>query len=206
MKNNLAAASGGCQSPDVGGLPPPAHFVVTPPRSRGFTLVELLVVIAILGMHIALLLPAVQAAREAARRMSCSNKLKQIALAAHNYHDTYGHLPSALTNGPKSGVLQGQNETATNRTGRNSGWLQLFPFVELTAIYDQLQTFDFDPCSRSGGTSVRTTVLAAFILRREKLFGLLPFGLLVHRRVQRVLCRGDIVERTCLRPFLRKSF
>ncbi len=91
---------------------------------RGFTLVELLVVIAIIGILIALLLPAVQAAREAARRAQCTNHMKQIGLAVHNYHDTFKSVPSGF-------VVRG-NQPAF-------GWGTLIlPFIEQQPLFDQL--------------------------------------------------------------------
>src|SRR4051812_21101977 len=104
-------------------------------RKRGFTLVELLVVIAIIGVLVALLLPAVQAAREAARRMQCSNHLKQIGLALQNYHDTFQSLPF----GARARYV---NTTSATPTGQNWGpsWLVgILPFAEQKPLSDLLE-------------------------------------------------------------------
>ena len=101
---------------------------------RGFTLVELLVVIAIIGVLIALLLPAVQQAREAARRMQCSNNMKQLGLAIHNYHDTFNSLPP----GGIWGVDVNWIHTDTPNPQRGSILVSLLPFIEQTALFDQL--------------------------------------------------------------------
>ncbi len=99
------------------------HFSERRPLRRGFTLVELLVVIAIIGILVALLLPAIQAAREAARRIECVNNLKQIGVAMHNYHDTFGAFPY----------------------GANAAWghgwhLYILPFIEEQSAYDKIPT------------------------------------------------------------------
>jgi prepilin-type N-terminal cleavage/methylation domain-containing protein/prepilin-type processing-associated H-X9-DG protein len=112
-------------------------------QMRGFTLVELLVVIAIIGVLVALLLPAVQAAREAARRAQCSNHLKQVGLALHNYHDTFGQFPpGGLNPGP-----------GTNIGGaRINGWVLILPFLEMGTVHELWDfRFGYDNAENNAG-------------------------------------------------------
>lgn len=104
-------------------------------QRRGFTLVELLVVIAIIGILIALLLPAVQAAREAARRMQCSNNLKQIGLGLQNYHSTYSSLP-ALNCAQSTLWPSGSYGRACPAWDWWSVHIAILPFMEQSAYYD----------------------------------------------------------------------
>ncbi|MDR1268086.1 MAG: DUF1559 domain-containing protein [Planctomycetaceae bacterium] len=128
----------------------------------GFTLVELLVVIAIIGALIALLLPAVQAAREAARRSQCSNHLKQLGIAMHNYHDTLGVLPPGGFDSSDSTIAEDRD---TN--GNGLSWnVMILPFIELPSLYNECKFAPGGWSATIGGVSrlkPGTTKVATFI-------------------------------------------
>ncbi len=122
----------------------------------GFTLVELLVVIAIIGILVALLLPAVQSAREAARRMQCVNHLKNLSLGALNYHDANKHLPISVTylkdderefkNGSLVNYDAKKLDSNNNLGYSGRGWItETLPFLEEQIVYDQMEPYFDEP-------------------------------------------------------------
>lgn len=133
-------------------------------RKRGFTLVELLVVIAIIGVLIALLLPAVQSAREAARRTQCVNNLKQFGLAHHNYHGTYNKFTFGVTHSriPRPGG----NANTSFGPSFNA---MLLPYLELSTVYDKMSWVGASPgyvneASPSAGRDINNPVILNLII------------------------------------------
>lgn len=131
-------------------------------HARAFTLVELLVVIAIIGILVSLLLPAVQAAREASRRTQCTNNMKQIGIAFHNYHDVYKVLPPAYVIVPGGGGVQGVPDPHTRDAGPGWAWGSLvLPFLEQLPLHASLN-FSL-PCWDSSQADSTGTRLATFL-------------------------------------------
>ncbi len=133
-------------------------------RARGFTLIELLVVIAIIGVLIGLLLPAVQAAREAARRAQCTNNLKQIGVALHNYVSATGVFPPGYISAVNRSVLDACNQDAENTPGQGvdtgSGWAwgsMILPYLEQGPVYNSIN-FNLSVAYHQNDTASLTTV------------------------------------------------
>ncbi|WP_146599840.1 DUF1559 family PulG-like putative transporter [Novipirellula aureliae] len=124
-------------------------------RKQAFTLVELLVVIAIIGVLVGLLLPAVQAAREAARRIQCSNNLKQMGLGFHNYHAAYRKFPVG-----GAGAASATN-AFIKKLWRPSWGTSLLPFIEQPGIYEKLDmdVSYLDPANHDAGAEIVPTYL-----------------------------------------------
>lgn len=136
------------------------------PSTSAFTLVELLVVIAVIGVLVGLLLPAVQAAREASRRMSCSNNLKQIGLALHNYESAFGQLPAgyqSFASYPQITSLDPEDYDPVSWDAR-SGWAwsaAILPQLEQSALSEAI---DFgSPVWDARAVAVRESTLAAYL-------------------------------------------
>ena len=123
-------------------------------KKHGFTLVELLVVITIIGILISLLLPAVQAAREAARRLQCANNFKQVGLAMHNYHTVKGCFPPGMFDLHAQSVADGKWWSWTT---------YLLPYIEQEAVYNMINFSDPNYYSEGATRQAGATVISAFL-------------------------------------------
>ena len=135
-------------------------------RRCGFTLVELLVVIAIIGILVALLLPAVQSAREAARRIQCRNNLKQLGLAALNHESSHSFYPS----GGWGWYWGGDPDRGFGRR-QPGGWIyNLLPYFEQQSLHDQLGINDYNLYQTPAGSAARAKALRGTWMRSARLW------------------------------------
>jgi prepilin-type N-terminal cleavage/methylation domain-containing protein len=130
---------------------------------RGFTLIELLVVIAIIAILIALLLPAVQSAREAARRIQCTNNLKQLGLAMHNYHSSLNTFPIGVL-GIRSPTHYPLAGDPTGSINRRTWAFMVLPFIEQGPLYQSVNfSLPFNPPTGAANNTVSETLIAAYL-------------------------------------------
>lgn len=149
----------------------PCFWSIPRPIRRGFTLIELLVVIAIIAILIGLLLPAVQKVREAAARMSCSNKLKQLALAVHNYHSANNQFPAGQTVVNLQGSCPGQSDANAGTADARAPWtVTILPYIEQNNLFQQFNlnaTFAINrhylSVANASNATAQVQVLPAFL-------------------------------------------
>ena len=190
---------------------PSTHQILM--KRYAFTLVELLVVIAIIGMLIALLLPAVQAAREAARRSTCTNKLKQMGLALHTHHDAYKYFPNSSYATAFSVKATGEDG---NGRARIAFLASMLPFLEQTALYDVIKAsadasngttslpWIWDANNASNGVRIGSTSIATLQCPSDSESG--SGGGAMQARSNYRACYGDMILQSGMQDHPRSIF
>jgi prepilin-type N-terminal cleavage/methylation domain-containing protein/prepilin-type processing-associated H-X9-DG protein len=165
---------------------------------RGFTLIELLVVIAIIGILVGMLLPAVQAVREAARRADCSNRLRQVTLAAHNFHDSNKRLPDVLCQ--KGAVNWADWNNASSplfyMKAQNSGVIAaVMPYMELTNVLNQVDPF-YVQCGQTCATYLNSSGQPVY----PNFFSIQGYWNIAYTDVPAITCPSDNILEVQGRP------